>query len=828
MDNNNPYKRNYKTKREEYQEKLKQKNDSQEWLFGNIFGKPGSGAPLRDNQGNIISSLKSVTNNNIYKYEAQDFSKGNNNISVLNHRIYNQNAIINDPFSQSYNQMNSYSPNKNISSQIQRLSPNIYNYMDDNKINNMNQQSYNNNNINNILIQPQIPYGYILPYNNNMISYNQIPSFQLQNQNNLLNNNIYVPNYNNYNNNIQPRIVRNNTTINPQINNLNEVNVVNNNSVNISKQEKSRLNKTADNIMNINNNNSNENDFLLISNDNDLNNKIQNEKKIEEWKNDLKKQIEEKQKRKELAKKELEKKEKEEEKKYQEYLEYKNRQAEENKKNKKNKKFQNQISNNFIEMVNNELEKSQQTKSEEQNKNDEMSGPYDQNNPLNKYDIPPEAIKEQEKFKNYIDQTYETLGQSLGQSIENEIIKMSTMLTNKYEPFPQIDNYKRIFNNQNVVRKDKKMEKIQDIIEERQLLDFIIGEKDVFSPFKYKNYDLNKYNLNNEEVPSYFGKNKSSFEKRFVSLDSNSHFVYGDYSNKNKGGKEYKIIFNKEEYENEQKNNNYNNINNSQSRTFGRNNNNVMDSIGVSQSLDNKTSFVPLNKDVDQKMIDKINQDYNNNNRNDIEEKKKEEEKLPDKIEENILKNLNEIDLLNKNVILYDKDKNIINKNNIQNNNNIYNQPKDNNEQIKNDNELKEKEKTEENQNEIKNEKNINNKDKEEEEENNEDMIIGNNNENNTIEIGVQSEPVEIKKNEKEESSKDKEINIINENIQKEGSNQNEMENNGEIQNNQNEMESGDKIGENKEISNEQKDINDNNEEIEESYEESGEEEEEK
>ena len=47
-----------------------------------------------------------------------------------------------------------------------------------------------------------------------------------------------------------------------------------------------------DNIMNVNN--SNENDFLLISNDNDLNNKMQNEKKIEEWKNDLKKQIEEK------------------------------------------------------------------------------------------------------------------------------------------------------------------------------------------------------------------------------------------------------------------------------------------------------------------------------------------------------------------------------------------------------------------------------------------------------------------------------------------------------------------------------------------------------
>ena len=89
MDNNNPYKRSFKTKREEYQEKLKQKNANQEWIFGNMFGKPGGGAPLRDNQGNIISSLKSITNNNIYKYEAQDFSKGDNNISVVNNKIYN-------------------------------------------------------------------------------------------------------------------------------------------------------------------------------------------------------------------------------------------------------------------------------------------------------------------------------------------------------------------------------------------------------------------------------------------------------------------------------------------------------------------------------------------------------------------------------------------------------------------------------------------------------------------------------------------------------------------------------------------------------------------
>ena len=66
MDIASPYKRSYKTKSEEYEEKIKRRNETQEWIFGNKFGKPGGGAPLRDSQGNIISSLKSITKNNIY------------------------------------------------------------------------------------------------------------------------------------------------------------------------------------------------------------------------------------------------------------------------------------------------------------------------------------------------------------------------------------------------------------------------------------------------------------------------------------------------------------------------------------------------------------------------------------------------------------------------------------------------------------------------------------------------------------------------------------------------------------------------------------------
>jgi hypothetical protein len=189
MDNsNNPYKKSFKTKREEYEEKLKQKSNNQEWIFGNYFGKPGGGAPLRDNQGNIVSSLKSISDMNIYRYEPQDFSKGNNNISVLNHKIYNQNNVISDPFSQSYDQINRLSPNQNISFQnnrtISAINQNRNNItIDENKVNYLNQQNTNNNNV---IIQQQMPYGYIMPYTN-IVPYNQTFPLQLYNNNNLNN-----------------------------------------------------------------------------------------------------------------------------------------------------------------------------------------------------------------------------------------------------------------------------------------------------------------------------------------------------------------------------------------------------------------------------------------------------------------------------------------------------------------------------------------------------------------------------------------------------------------------------------------------------------------
>ena len=113
MDDNNPYKRRYKTKNEQYQDKLKQRSNSQEWLFGNMFGRPGAGAPLRDNKGNIISHLKTINNDNIFKYDPNVFTRGDNiNISSLNNNNNNsQRNIISTPNTYINNQVNSYIPN---------------------------------------------------------------------------------------------------------------------------------------------------------------------------------------------------------------------------------------------------------------------------------------------------------------------------------------------------------------------------------------------------------------------------------------------------------------------------------------------------------------------------------------------------------------------------------------------------------------------------------------------------------------------------------------------------------------------------------------------
>ena len=679
MDNNNPYNRYFKSKTEQYRDKLKQRSNNQDWLFGNIFGKPGGGAPLRDNKGNIISHLKTINNDNIFKHDPNYFSKGNNNITVLNSNIYNQNNLL-------------LTPNNSKNKQIPIFTPKNQSIPFENK-NNINYNLPNNNNSSISLNQRQIPFRYIIPLQN-IIPITQASTLQLNN------------NISNYYKPIAttPSINNNSRMITPSINYINK-------SQNISKSNINNLNKEEfkiDNSSEINNHNLNENEEnnLLISNDNDRYNKIQNEKKLEDWKNDLRKQMEEQKKRKEDAKKREAEEDKEEEIKYREYLAYKSKQAEENKKNKtkwkknRNQQSQNQSNIEVEKSNNNELEQSQHSKINNIENNEFEDEPYSQNNPLNDYNIPPEMIKEQENLKNYIDNQYNNLEDILNPKIQNEIEKLSLNLTKKYEPFTDVENLSGVykFNDLTAERNNRKMEKIQDILEERDLLDFITGKDDkAYSTAKYQNYDIKKYYNLSSNMPSYFGKNIMPYEKENKQLNSDGHFIFGDFSNNKKREQNNEIYsisqrevgsrYNEHNYENFHLNNNIN-------RKFGKNKNENLNSqsLEFSQSLDNKTSFIPFENYIDknslgEKSVNKIDEDNNRKNIN----------KIQDKVEENIIKGLDEIDKLNKNVILYKNDENFINSknnekiNNIENNS-IRNEIKNNNDNIDEDKNTNEKE----------------------------------------------------------------------------------------------------------------------------------------
>ena len=656
MEENNPYKRRYKTKNEQYQEKLRQRSNSQDWLFGNMFGKPGGGAPLRDNQGNIISHLKTINNDNIYKYQPDYFSKGNNNISLLNYNANNPRNITTTPNTFQNNQTNLLSQrNQSISFQ-------------ENNINNQFLHNNNKFNINNPLLlnQRQIPFGYTIIPLQNIIPLYQI--YPLQRNNNLP---YYFKSMT-----TTPSMNNRTKMITPSINYMNK-------SQNISNEKQNNINKDdykVDNSTEVNNTkiNENEEDNLFISNDNDRNNRLQSEKKLEEWKIDLKKQMEEKQKRKEEAKRKEMEEDKEEERKYKEFLLYKNKQNEENKKNKsKLKKIryqqsQNQSNIELDKTNNNVLEQSQPSKVNNEIQNvpvEEFEDePYNQNNPLNEYNITPEMIKEQENLKNYIDDQYDSLGDVLKQNIQSEIDKMSSKLIKNYDNYLDEEKLKLLgaskYTNVTAERNNKRVQKLHDIIEERNLLNFIIGRDDNnFSTIKYQNYDINKYNKLSSKMPSYFGKNVIPYENVDKQLNSEGRFIYGDYSNtwKEKENndifrqKELKYIENGRDIDKFYKNN----IN----RKFGKNKNENVNaqSLDFSQSLDNKSSFVPLDKNEVKKHT---SQNYNIINDNLREINKQRNSNIVDPVEENIIKNLNEIDKLNKKVILYNKDGTEIKENN--------------------------------------------------------------------------------------------------------------------------------------------------------------------
>lgn len=138
-----------KSRIEIYQEKLASRGNNKNWIFGNYFGRPGGGAPLRDKQGNKITNLKSVADGKIFQADPNEYSKGDN---YINANSYNNNNNNYRPLSSdNYNRF----INDNENMQKTYFNNNYENYNNNNN---------NENNKNNYLDQFKAKNNiYILP-----------------------------------------------------------------------------------------------------------------------------------------------------------------------------------------------------------------------------------------------------------------------------------------------------------------------------------------------------------------------------------------------------------------------------------------------------------------------------------------------------------------------------------------------------------------------------------------------------------------------------------------------------------------------------------------
>ena len=715
MSTNNPYSRTFKTKKEEYEEKLKQRNENQDWIFGNTFGRPGAGAPLRDKNGNIISNLKSITNDNIYKYEAQDFSKGENNISVVNHKIYERNNgditnVISDPYTPFRNYINQFNQNanQNINNQnlnqnsnsnininqnnvlnpninLNNISPNqiqinseqLNNLNNFNNLNNLNYQNYQNNQIidndeeqkrqiyldqfrhNPYLTQIQTPYGIVTQY---PMIHPVLPLYT-QNQNQTL-----IPNNNNLlmdNNNQTKFKQRPYTSLSENIptNNMmtnNSYDNINNNNININ-------NKTNNTNNNISNSNNNYFEYITggggrtrkyvkklpestLFNDIDLEKiKLDKERKMDEWKKELLVQINEKKRREAEEKRQMKEKEKKDELNNEKYLKYKKKQKDEHKNlmlSKMNRRKQSEMDGSMGNLLDlsNDLDQNNRSMHSQNNNillkdndfsqnniqiQDNVGGNnfnnnFNENNADNNFYPNNQNIygsQEEQNFKSYIDRQYHLLNDTLNHDINNELKRINEEIDNNYTPFTK----KFLLMNTNSkttaelsIENEKKLKKIQDLIEERKLVDYILGQRE-------RPPTPNKDNINEQNielpVPSFFGINRDKPENKYLGLHSKSTFINknenvanyiasetkqikdingnmidsGNLEEKQKINEKYRQVMNDEIDINQ----NTNQKLNTNKTTFGTNVQNdeaLVGSINFAKNLDNVSNFIPLNK----------------------------------------------------------------------------------------------------------------------------------------------------------------------------------------------------------------------------------------
>ena len=610
---NNPYLKT-SSRLDNYKKKLEQRSNSQDWIFGNVFGKPGGGAPLRDKSGQIISKIKTIADGNIDRLSPEDFSKGDNNIIIYNHQLSNINNNNNNNYNYNLNN-NNYNNNNmpfqfqnnfnnqnmnnqiNINNTFNKTSPYFTNDMQfiQNNINNQNENNKTDYNwyINQFKANPYMiqPFPYIMPFP--IMNQNQYPNFF--NQNNNINNNLFNNNEIPINNNIFP----------------NEQNILNNND-----------NKINNNIK-INNNNPQinqyeNNSYNFTNNPDERKIKEQKELEKEQWKKDLLQQIDEKKKRDEEEKRKKEQLDKEEEIKYQEYLKLKKKQHDQQEL-KRRKNFSKKMQMAFGESHLNNIEEENNSQYDSftntfSNLNENDNNNENNNNNENKnqqqipfnYVLPKEELKQQQELKNLVDIHFKDLNENLNKAIDEQFKKISNEYNNdsKYVPYDEkmLYNYDDINYDGYSENEKKKLENIRDLLEKKHMVDYILGKSN-----KPSNYELSPEDL---KVPinSYFGINRENPQSmnKNISLNTTSNFIINDDSNKFPLESHNTFIEFKENKNNYNNLNNYNNINYennikenindvelSQSRS-GNDNNVINNSVSISQSLQNKTSFVPI------------------------------------------------------------------------------------------------------------------------------------------------------------------------------------------------------------------------------------------
>ena len=583
-----------------YRKKLEDRNNNDEWIFGNVFGKPGGGAPLRDKTGQVISKRKTIADGNIDRLNPEEFSRGNNNV-FINHQLSTPNFFHRDPRFYQGNYFNN-DPN------------NFINYNQGNNYFNKTNPLVNYNNDNMDFIQGN--------FNNSFQYENNKTDNNWYNNNNNFNN--FGNNYNNFNNNYynnNPYMMQqypylmplpifnpyqfqnpmnqniNNTLNNNKINNKNNIilngqNIINNNNMNNIELKKKTPQISKESIFNNINPESKEPDMDMI--------KRQNEIKKEEFKNELLKQISEKKKRDEEEKKKNEELDRQEEIKYEEYLKLKKKQHEQQeikRKHNLNKKLQmaygeshlnpektqytnfnnsysiiNEIPDNFIE---------------EENKNE-----------INLFS-PNEELKQQEEFKKFIESEFGTINSNLNKEIDEQMKKIHLDYQKNYSPFTQILLNSDPENNleRNKEYQEKKNKHAQELIQQKNMVDYILGKIDEPSNFQINPQDLKI------PIPSYFGTNRENPDSIYpnANLHSTSDFIIND-------GFTNKFPQNHFLNNNNNINNNDNNINNNNNDNDSKiNNENINEEMNeenkdneniisnlMSGSLDHKSSFIPI------------------------------------------------------------------------------------------------------------------------------------------------------------------------------------------------------------------------------------------